>query len=178
MVTYAILDKNHEIIANFTGVACFSELTTTPHKKGAFVKYTINTNLSKTDIEQFLHYLKSIPNSRHLFYWENIKEMIVPLKNNGLKVFTILNLLRLMEEYPKVVKSIISNKSNCRTSNKKYDEICRIFYSHITWDSSHFISRKPDKNKIFFFNDKYWKVKKPCNETGAIAKLFETFKYV
>lgn len=186
-VSWDHLDENYKLVTLHENEICFGEI----NHAGAFepgTKYlryhfaNHDSSLTDEDLEKYFLYLRSIAFLRP-FIPEDCKKMaenkhytIDLTKANGLKVFTILTLLRAVREAPKAVHQIIKFDPAKRYKLSNWDIVKVLGALHVG-NINHWVTMRVSKRSLNteFFTDEFWNSGVPAIETGLVRKLHTTF---
>lgn len=183
--TYYQLDKDNEVLKEYIGVACFSDITSQYdfEKDCQYLIYDFsNMKVTQGEARQYFLFLKSIPEFKELMpksctkMAETMRYKVDLHKFNGTKIFTILTLIRAVVEDPKIVQQVVAFDRRFKYSISNFS-ILKLCGSVYTSNSNHWITMRVDKTNLnkMFNTREYWDSEIPCIKTGLGRKLFSTF---
>jgi len=119
---YNLLDKDKKVVKAFEGVACFSDIVSISGKQYftqdvQYVEYDFHNyngeKLSEHDLYRYFLFLKNIPEFAEYMPYD-IMQMVAEKKIrfdidkiNGLKLFSMLTVVRAVRETPVLVKEVL-----------------------------------------------------------------------
>lgn len=169
-VYFELFDRNEKLLKKEHRV-CFSALN---HYQGTKLIYYINNKCTKEVTKQYLDTLCLIPEfktlinpRRYLIYKDTL--IINLTKINNLKLFTLLTLIRILQEQPNIVDLII--KLKLENDTPFIQTLLKNTYNKVE-NKAHWLCFYPKKVD---FNHPAWINKTPASNNILLQGLYNMF---
>ena len=187
---YSILDKDKKPLHKFEGVPCFSAIVNnrdgyiTDNTK--YIEYDFfnhDTALEVIDMYRYFLFLKNIPEFEELMPYDvyqmaqNKKILIDIDKHNGLRIFSLLTVIRAVREDVAIVNKVLEFDPEFTYSWTKLGilKACGAAYFH---NSGHWLTDRVDVANVNYSPTKKvgWNSKVPMRDTGLIREVNDTWQ--